>query len=147
MPKFSFNEYRLDTRTWVEDGIDCRSHTLELSGHDVESGNLNQAILIFNSGSDLCEARACGTVGYMTNNGQGGMSLVGWLPLEEFGVYQEVLACGGGLSVDFELSDPSAGVGYVRRLGLGHYEKVVCATICRRPARLAGPAEIVPLHV
>jgi hypothetical protein len=145
MPKFSFTDQRLDTRQWTDGGRDCHSHALELRGRDEKTGTPNQAILIFDGDEHLSEARAAGTVGYVTHNARGGISLVGWLPLEAFGAYQEVISCGNGLSVSFKLRDPRSGSGYVCRLGISHHEKVVAATICRRPASTDRPGKIIPL--
>lgn len=148
MPKFSFSDHRLDTRCWLKCGKQIETHTLELRGLDEDSGAINNAILIFDPGADLTQARQTGTVGYMTRKPAGGISLVGWLPLTEFPAFMRVLNCGDPLSVHFVLRDPRSGVGYVRRLGVGHYEKILSATICRKTS--AGPrpsAEIYALPV
>lgn len=131
MPKFSFTHFRHDTRRWTKNGLPVESHTLELSGFDDESGETNRAILIFDSGDELYRSRREGTVGYITRKPDGGTSLVGWLPLDELDEYLEILERGEALSVHFTLRDPRAQVGYVRRLGLGRYEKIANATICR----------------
>jgi hypothetical protein len=131
MPKFSFTQFSHDSRRWTKNGEAAETHTLELTGWDEESGEINRAILIFEAGSDLYRARREGTVGYITRKPEGGTSLVGWLPVEDLPEYLEILQCGAPLSVHFTLRDPRAQVGYVRRLGLGHYEKIAAATICR----------------
>ncbi|MCB1354049.1 MAG: hypothetical protein KDK03_15085 [Rhodobacteraceae bacterium] len=138
MPKFRFTHHRLDTRHWLKDGVETVSHTLELSGQDAATGAHDHAILIFDSGTDLGQARGAGTVGYMTRCADGSTSLVGWFPLRDFSAYHEVLAQGDELSVHFELRDPRADAGYLRRLGIGHYEKIITATICR-PAGQRAP--------
>jgi hypothetical protein len=148
MPKFSFTDHRLDTRRWLKRGEEVETHTLDLRGVDEDSGASNRAILIFDSGADLSRARQAGTVGYMTRRQEGGISLVGWLPLGELPAFTSILDCGDPLSVHFQLRDPRAGVGYVRRLGVGHYEKIMAATICRQRARKPwASAEILTLPV
>ncbi|WP_424933219.1 hypothetical protein [Amaricoccus macauensis] len=131
MPKFTFTKHRHDSRRWVKNGREIETHTLELAGTDEATGKTNRAILIFDSETDLQRSRRAGTAGYITGKPDGGVSLVGWLPHSEFATYLEVLESGEALTVYFALRNPDSKVGYVRRLGIGRYEKILAATICR----------------
>jgi hypothetical protein len=131
MPRFSFTQFHHDSRCWTQNDRNIVSHTLELTGGDDETGEINRAILIFDPGSELYLSRKGGTVGYITQKPDGGISLVGWLPVADLPEYLGTLECGEPLSIDLVLCDPRADVGYVRRLGLGRYDKIASATIYR----------------
>lgn len=130
MPKFTFTSYRRDTRRWTKNGCEIATHTLELSGTGGDSGEINRAILIFDSETDLQRTRRQGTVGYITSRSEGGASLVGWLPPRELPIYLDILSRGEPVSIDVVLHDPRAQVGYIRRLGIGHHDKILAATLC-----------------
>lgn len=56
-------------------------------------------------------------VGYLTDAGPGGVSLIGWLPAAEYEPHRRVLEAGGRLRVHYETRDGCEG--YLRRLALG----------------------------
>jgi hypothetical protein len=106
------------------------TQVLELEGWS--DGRPGRACLIF---SAAVEPARTAPVGYVTEDGGGGIGLVGWLPEHAYPIYRRILAKGGALKLHFETRNPTSG--YLRRLALGRGAKALVAT----SPGVAAPAE------
>ena len=86
--------------------------TLELEGPS-EGKCRYRACLIFSS---AVEAARTVPVGYVAEDGDGGVALVGWLPAEDFALYRDAVASGEAAHVLYETRDETTG--YLRRIAL-----------------------------
>jgi hypothetical protein len=77
-------------------------------------------------------------VGYLTDAGEAGLSLIGWLPAEEYEAHRRIVDAGGRLQVHYETRDGREG--YLRRLALGRADatlRAVASSGARGPAAAA----------
>ena len=114
-------------------GNDCRGaesrefRTLEIEGPS-EGSRRHRACLIF---SPAVEAARTTPVGYVAEDADGAVSLVGWLPAEDFALYRDAVASGAASRVLYETRDETTG--YLRRIALTRESgPVVAAGGCRR---------------
>jgi hypothetical protein len=110
----------------------CRpTWTLDLFGPG-RGRSRNRVRLVFSPSIGL---RPGPTVGYVTDNDDAGISVVGWLPALQFPAYRRILDEGGPLEVHYEARDRE-GAGYLRRLGIARDHEVLAARTARpRQAR------------
>lgn len=94
-------------------GRTYEARILEVEGAAAQGGR-NRARFVFSAAVD---PRRTAPVGYVTEAGEGGIDLVGWLSEAEYATYRDILAEGGRLQVHFETRDRESG--YLRRLALG----------------------------
>lgn len=123
-------------------GGEVETRTLEVEG-PAAAGGRNRARFVFSAEID---SRHPAPVGYMTEGGRGGLSLIGWLPACEFEVYREIVESGVPLRVHYETRD--GGPGYLRRLALGRLDAPPIVTAAfRRPVVAGGtaPAFAMPI--
>ena len=86
--------------------------TLEIEGPS-EGRRRHRACLIF---SPAVEAARTTPVGYVAKDSDGGVSLVSWLPVEDFALYRDAVASGEASRVLYETRDETTG--YLRRIAL-----------------------------
>jgi len=102
---------------------------LEVEGRGSD-GRPSRACFIFSAAVDPARTAP---VGYVTEAGDGGVRLVGWLPETEYRTYRDILAEGGALQVHFETRDRTTG--YLRRLALGRDDATLVASTRGRGVR------------
>ncbi len=110
--------------------------TLEIEGRD-EEGRRHRACMIF---SAAVEAARTAPVGYVAEDTDGGVALVGWLPASDFDRWREALTSGEGSRMLYETRDETTG--YLRRVMLTRdYGPMLAALgrriIGKRPVRTA----------
>ena len=109
-------------------------HTIEMLG-PAEGGGRNRARFVFSAEIDRDYPAP---IGYLTDAGAAGLSLIGWLPAADYEAHRLIVAEGGPLQVHYETRD--GGPGYLRRLALWRADAIlVAATAARRAARSARP--------
>ena len=86
--------------------------TLELEGPSADDRR-HRACLIF---SEVVEAARTVPVGYVAEDSDGAVSLVGWLPADDFAAYRDAIASGAASHVLYETRDDATG--YLRRIAL-----------------------------
>jgi hypothetical protein len=86
--------------------------TLEIEG-PCEGRRRHRACLIF---SPAVEVARTVPIGYVAEDADGGVSLVGWLPAEDFALYRDAVASGEASLVLYETRDETTG--YLRRIAL-----------------------------
>ena len=118
MPEFEVTEHRISRRRWDTGTTPVDSHMLELFGPEDFEGCRDSATLIFDEALDL--DRLGPVVGYATQPDHGPVSVVGWLPADSFDAWRELILARGVEKIQFEMRDPGATSGYLRRLGLVH---------------------------
>lgn len=118
MPEFAVTDHRISRRQWNTATLPLDSHMLELFGPEDFEGCRDSATLIFDEALDM--DRLGPVVGYATRTEQGPISVVGWLPAESFDAWRELVLSRGVEKIQFEMREPGAGTGYLRRLGLVH---------------------------
>jgi hypothetical protein len=69
-------------------------------------------------------------VGYLTDAGEAGLSLIGWLPAADYAAHRRIVDEGGPLQVHYETRDGREG--YLRRLGLGRADAALLAIASAR---------------
>lgn len=113
-------------------GNDCRGpeaqefRTLEIEGPS-DGRRRHRACLIF---SPAVEAARTTPVGYVAEDADGAVSLVGWLPAEDFSLYRDAVASGAASRVLYETRDETTG--YLRRIALTRETgPVIAAGGCR----------------
>jgi hypothetical protein len=82
-------------------------------------------------------------VGYLTDAGEAGLSLIGWLPASEYEAHRRIIDEGGLLQVHYETRDGREG--YLRRLALGRADAALRAVASRQSRASATPAYALPL--
>jgi hypothetical protein len=102
----------------------------------------HRACLIF---SPAVEVARTSPVGYVAEDADGTVSLVGWLPVEDFALYRDAVATGEASRVLYETRDETTG--YLRRIALTRAAgPVVAALGCRQVrARTGRTAFAMPL--
>ena len=93
-------------------GEDREFRTLEIEGPS-EGRRRHRACLIF---SPAVEAARTIPVGYVAEDADGGVSLVGWLPAADFALYRDAVSSGEAARVLYETRDETTG--YLRRIAL-----------------------------
>lgn len=86
--------------------------TLEIEGPS-DGRRRHRACLIF---SPAVEAARLAPIGYVAEDGDGGVSLVGWIPAEDFELYRDAIASGEASRILYETRDATSG--YLRRIAL-----------------------------
>lgn len=100
--------------------------TLEIEGPS-EGRRRHRACLIF---SPAVDAARTTPVGYVAEDADGAVSLVGWLPAEDFELYRDAVASGEASRVLYETRDETTG--YLRRIALTRQTgPVIAAGGCR----------------
>ncbi len=125
MQGFEISSHCIRTREWDGDGGAVHSHTLELEGEN------DRAFLMFDPCLDL--ERLGQVVGYVTDGGDGSLSIIGWFPLDVFENYRRLLEGSDRITVEFELRDGGTGAGYLRRLALRRGGTIVAANSVHGP--------------
>ena len=100
--------------------------TLEIEGPD-EDGRRHRACLIF---SAAVEAARTAPVGYVAEDADGGVALVGWLPAGDFARWRDVFASGDASRLLYETRDEATG--YLRRVTLSCDAGPALAALRRR---------------
>ena len=113
--------------------------TLEIEGPS-EGRRRHRACLIF---SPAVEVARTVPVGYVAEDGDGGVSLVGWLPAADFETYRDAVASGQASRVLYETRDETTG--YLRRIALTRDTGPVVAAGAQRLARAIRTAFAMPL--
>lgn len=103
--------------------------TLEIEG-PCEGSRRHRACLIF---SPAVDAARTAPVGYVAEDGDGAVSLVGWLPAEDFALYRDAVASGEATRVLYETRDDTSG--YLRRIALTRAARPVVSAGGRQQAR------------
>jgi len=112
---------------------------LEVQG-PAAGGGRNRARFVF---SDDIHRNHPAPIGYLTDAGEAGLSLIGWLPAEEYEAHRRIADAGGPLQVHYETRDGHEG--YLRRLALGRADAALRA-VASRPSRApAASAFAMPL--
>ncbi len=135
MPIFAIDTATTHVGRERRGGRITETRTLEVEGQGANGGR-NHARFVFGSN------RVASVVGYLTQAGARGISLVGWLPAAEFEAYRDILAAGGPLQVHYETRD--GGAGYLRRVGLGRAGAALVAALGRRPTQPGGGGQRSP---
>lgn len=112
MPSFSIESAVSRAGNDHRNGEAREFRTLELEG-PTEGKRRHRACLIF---SPAVEAARTVPVGYVAEDGDGGVALVGWLPAEDFALYRDAVASGEAARVLYETRDETTG--YLRRIAL-----------------------------
>jgi hypothetical protein len=112
---------------------------LEVQG-PAPGGGRNRARFVF--GVDIHRDHPA-PVGYLTDAGEAGLSLIGWLPAGEYEAHRRIVDAGGPLQVHYETRDGREG--YLRRLALGRADAALRAVASRRSRAPAAPAFAMPL--
>jgi hypothetical protein len=114
-------------------GDDCQGagsrefRTLEIEGPS-DGRRRHRACLIFSAAVDAARTTP---VGYVAEDADGAVSLVGWLPAEDFALYRDAVASGEAARVLYETRDETSG--YLRRIALTRAAgPVIAAGGCRR---------------
>ena len=102
---------------------------LEVQG-PAAGGGRNRARFVFSA--DIERAHPA-PVGYLTDAGEAGLSLIGWLPAADYEAHRRIIDAGGPLQVHYETRDGRDG--YLRRLALGRADAALVAS-----PRRGGPA-------
>jgi hypothetical protein len=108
---------------------DREFRTLEIEGPS-EGRRRHRACLIF---SPAVEAARTVPVGYVAEDADGGVSLVGWLPAEDFTLYRDAVSSGEASKVLYETRDETTG--YLRRIALTREHGPAVAAGGCRPGR------------
>ena len=102
---------------------------IEVFGPWTGSGR-DRARFVFGEG---VEREGAAPIGYLTDAGAGGLSLIGWLPAADYAAHRRIIDAGGPLRVHYETRD--GGPGYLRRLALGRADAPpLCVTASRQRA-------------
>ncbi len=109
------------------EGRDFR--TLEIEGPS-HGGRRTRACLIFSPAVDVARTSP---VGYVAEDADGGVLLVGWLPVGDFELYRDAVASGEAARVLYETRDDTTG--YLRRIALTRADGPTVASGGRRPSR------------
>lgn len=123
-------------------GVEVDIPSLAVDG-PAAGGGRNRARFVFSADIDGSHAAP---VGYMTDGGAAGLSLIGWLPIRAFEVYRVIIESGVPLRVHYETRD--GGAGYLRRLALGRLDAPPIVTAAFRRTTQRGsdlPAYAMPL--
>lgn len=120
-------------------GKRAATRILEVEG-PARGGGRNRARFVF---SDDIDRHLPSPVGYLTDAGDGGLSLIGWLPAAEFEAHRRIVEAGGPLQVHYETLDGR--VGYLRRLALGRGDATLRAVAARSRPRARAAAFAMPL--
>jgi hypothetical protein len=107
---------------------------LEVQGR-ARGGGRNRARFVFSA--DVQREHPT-PVGYLTDAGEAGLSLIGWLPAEEYEAHRRIVDAGGPLQVHYETRDGREG--YLRRLALGRADAPLRAVGSPRARGRAAPA-------
>jgi hypothetical protein len=99
---------------------------LEVQGR-AAGGGRNRARFVFSA--DVHRDHPA-PVGYLTDAGEAGLSLIGWLPAEEYEAHRRIVDAGGPLQVHYETRDGREG--YLRRLALGRADAALRAVATPR---------------
>lgn len=112
---------------------------LEVQG-PADGGGRNRARFVF---SDSIDRHLPSPVGYLTDAGEAGLSLIGWLPAAEYEAHRRIVDDGGPLQVHYETSDGREG--YLRRLALGRGDATLRAVATRPRPKARAAAFAMPL--
>ena len=113
---------------------------LEVQG-PAAGGGRNRARFVFSA--DI-ERTHPAPVGYLTDAGEAGLSLIGWLPAKEYEAHRRIVDAGGPLQVHYETRDGREG--YLRRLALGRADATLRAIAATARGRApAAAAFAMPL--
>lgn len=112
MPFFAIESAVSRAGTDRRGGEDREFRTLEIEGPS-DGRRRHRACLIF---SPAVESARTAPVGYVAEDSDGGVSLVGWLPVEDFALYRDAVASGEAARVLYETRDETTG--YLRRIAL-----------------------------
>jgi hypothetical protein len=134
----------------IDTAVTCVSHErrggyiqmtriLEVHG-PAPGGGRNRARFVFST--DIHRNHPA-PVGYLTDAGEAGLSLIGWLPAEEYEAHRRIVDAGGPLQVHYETRDGHEG--YLRRLALGRADAALRAVASGPSRRSAAPAFAMPL--
>lgn len=133
MPIFDIDTVRTLVSREARPGCVAITRILEVEGPAADGGR-NRARFVFSAevGRDHPTP-----VGYLTREGDGGLSLIGWLSSGDYEAHRAIAAAGGRLQVHYETRD--GGVGYLRRLALGRADaaQVATATVRQGTAQAA----------
>jgi hypothetical protein len=137
MPTFAIDSATTEVSRERRGGRLRETRTLELEG-PAPNGGRNRARFWFAPAVTRGPA-----VGYMVAADADGVSLFGWLPLEAYAAYHDIVAAGGPLQVHYETRDETSG--YLRRLGIGRDNAALIASGSKQPgAEAARPAPREP---
>ena len=130
MPIFDIDTIRTSVSSEPRPGCIMLTRIIEAEGPAADGGR-NRARFVFSAevGRDHPTP-----VGYLTREGESGLSLIGWLPARDYEAHRSIAVAGGRLQVHYETRD--GGVGYLRRLALGRADAAQVAVASARPAMM-----------
>lgn len=117
MPTFEIENYRVSStlRRFGSPVRAQRERVLRLVGPVLYHGIQNKATIAF---SDSFNSFNANTVGYLSNGGFDGLSVVGWFPTAEFDYWYDIARAEAPLHVEYAFRESGATDGYLRSLGL-----------------------------
>ena len=117
MPMFDIETYKVSSYLERFTAETRPSRVLDMAGPVLFHGIQNHALFAFSSYFDPVWSNP--VVGYLTDGGFSGLSVVGWFPVAEFSYYYDILRNERPVQALYEFRDAGATSGYLRKVGLG----------------------------
>lgn len=117
MPQLEIENYKVSTYLERFTGETRPTRILSMKGPVLYHGIQHRVSLAFSAAFNGPWDEP--VVGYVTDGGFDGLSIVGWFPLPEFSYYYDIVRSERPVNVTYEFRENGATAGYLRQLGIG----------------------------